>query len=281
MTIDTDILAVLEQTGKVTDSMHIIATLSHLNAGSINARLSSMSKEGTIVKVARNEYKLPGKGELPVPVWDTPTAAPFARILDFIRRNDFAKRDRMRNAMPEIENLAAALSDMVKSKHIHHVGDQEYRLGPHPNAPKTTGTAHAWNNLRVRTPQPVEAETNTPSEATREDSAESTTELPEAVATPIGAGDAPVESAAPESPPPVMVPAAALESTEQREEDATMNIGKGDDQDMLQKRLVIIPPSDPPAEFRLKIDGLSVHISGDAQAVMEAVAAVLQVRSGS
>lgn len=284
MTIDSDIIAVLEQAGKITDSMHIIATLSHLNAGSVNARLSAMAKEGTIVKVSRNEYRLPGKDKpKELTVWETPTAAPFARILDFIKRHDFAQRDRMRKAMPEIENLAAALSDMVKTKHIHHVGDQEYRLGPHPNAPAQRKPAHNWNDERYRQPP---APTHKPSEETREDSAESTTEVPEAVATPIGAGDAPVESAATESPPPVMEPAAAHES-EQHEEDDTMSEAAAQLQsqmehlEALQPGPLMIVPKEPPAEFRLNIDGLSVHISGEAKAVMEAVAAVLQVRSGA
>lgn len=53
-------------------------------------------------------------------------------------------------------------------------------------------------------------DTNTPSEATREVSAEATEEKPEAVATPTRAGDAPAESAAQESPGPEIGPAPAL-----------------------------------------------------------------------
>lgn len=300
MTIDTDIIAVLEETGNITDAMHIIATLSQRNAGSINARLNAMAKDGTILKMSHSTYRLPLRAEgddEPAALWQNAKAAPFSRILDYIKHHDRAKRERMAKDMPEIKQLAAALSDMVKTKHIHHVGDQEYRLGPHPNAPAQRKPAHNWNDQSYRQPP---AATNNPSEAEREDSAESTTVEPEAVATPIGAGDAPVESAAQESPPPVIGPAAAHEH-EQHEENDTMNgIGSHRPQDpppapeaaaqqqskfehleALQPGPLMVVPKPPQSQFNMNIDGLSVSIAGDPKAVMEAVAAIYQAREGA
>lgn len=257
--IANGIIGVLEARGGTVHRLDIMGDLPTFKQATVDYYLSQMSRNNEIRKISKGFYALGEVSPAPPKVWQNPQAAPFARVRSLIEDQGPVTKAILAKRLEGVQHLPNVIREMVADGTIHVGHDGLVKLGPHPahKAPRTG--QQRWSE--GRDPRPTladDAEPNTPSEEARDAGAPATTEVPEVVATPTCAGDAPVVSAAQESPPPAMGPVEAFAEADNADPDG--------DEPTFETNLTINA-----ADFYCQIAGNGLKVLAAIEAVCEAL----------
>lgn len=197
MSIESDIIAVIESKGEAVDRLSIMSVLGHYSQGHIDVALSGMTRRGLLTRVKTGVYALdaaPKKND--VVAWLVDGIAPYQRVMRYLEAKGPTRRQALCVMLsPFSDAPQRVVVEMIGSGTVHQNNDGRIEIGKNPKAPSSAAPKHSWNNLRAPT-----TSTKNTSEAPRQVSAETTSEQPSEARAADSAGDAPDESAAPESP---------------------------------------------------------------------------------
>ncbi len=310
MSIETGIIAVLEAHNGRADRLVIMSTLREYSQGSIEVALSRMVKLGAVIRISKGVYELPTPDKAATPALpprsaDKPTApwladglTAYGRVRLFVEANPKARKHAVLNMLARfVDGAARAFGAMVVEGAVHVRDDGSVALGRNPRAP--VAPKHRDPN---RGPKPLP--THTPSEErAREASAEAASEVQEAIATPTLAADEPDVSALGKNPaaeigPPLAPnqidrieprdshrafqmpsawPGLADNDLDNRTKPQESPMSETTQPEVGEKAQAPLTTTTPVATFHVELPGLHIAISGEAKAVMQAVAAIKDV----
>lgn len=191
MTIESEIIAVIESRNGRADRLAIMSTLHAYSQGSIEVKLSGMSKKGDIVRVSKGVYELPkadASGRAPIVEvkarWLADDLAPYQRVRLYIEAVGRPKKQAVLTMLaPYVDGAVRAFGAMVVEGLVHQADDGRIVLGRSPKMPVVR-----QHRDPVRRPL---SEIDTPVEASEKASAEAASEVLETIATSTPAADVP------------------------------------------------------------------------------------------